>query len=73
MQEILHRLKAPTPAFWKKVRRFGLFLGSAGTAMAAAAPVLPPWLPIAGGYCVVAGGVVVALASLTCEDTPTLN
>lgn len=75
MQEIFHRLKAPTPKFWKKVRRLGLFLGTAGGAMVAAPAVLPAWLPVAGGYVVMAGTIIVGLASLTCEDpseTPTI-
>lgn len=68
-RELWGRLRSPTPKFWKKIRRFGLFLGTAGGAMVAAPAVLPAWIPVAGGYVVMAGTVIVGLASLTCEDT----
>jgi uncharacterized membrane protein HdeD (DUF308 family) len=72
LQEIVGRLKAPTPKFWQRVRRLGVVLGSAGAAMLAAPATLPAWIPVAGGYVVLAGGIVTALSSLTCEDQPSI-
>ncbi len=70
LKTLYGRLKAPTPKFWKGVRKIGVVLGSAGAAMLATPATLPAWIPIAGGYVVLAGGIVTALASLTCEDQP---
>jgi hypothetical protein len=64
------RLLSPTPKFWQGVRRVGVVLGSVGAAMLAAPSTLAAWIPVAGGYVVLAGGIVTALASLTCEDQP---
>lgn len=69
-KQLYDRLKAPTPKFWQRVRRVGVVLGSAGAAMLAAPATLPAWIPVAGGYVVLAGSLITALSSLTCEDQP---
>lgn len=68
--EVSRRLTSPTPRFWKKVQKLGLMLSSAGATMLAVPETLPKWIPIAGGYVVLAGGIMSALATLTCEDQP---
>jgi hypothetical protein len=57
--EILHRLTAPTPPFFKKVRNIGLIL----TALAAAVIGLPAELPAIVGE--IAGVVAVAGSIMT--------
>lgn len=70
MKIIWNRLISPTPAFWRKVRRIGIVAGAVGTAMAAAPAGLPGWIATLGGYLTVASGVTIALASMTCSDSP---
>jgi len=58
MKNIVQRVNAPTPKFFKKLRNIGLALaGIAGTIIAA--PVaLPAVIIKIAGYLVVAGGVL---------------
>lgn len=65
---IVQRIKAPTPKFFKKLRTIGLaLLAVSGTILTA-----PISLPIAvvsiAGYVSVAGGVLSAVSQLTVED-----
>lgn len=66
--DIVQRIKAPTPKFFKKLRTIGLaLLAVSGTILTA-----PISLPIAvvsiAGYVSVAGGVLSAVSQLTVED-----
>jgi hypothetical protein len=70
MKTLLARLKAPTPAFWRKVQVRGAIVGTslAGTA---ALPGLPPLLSTACTYAAFACGIAVAVAQATCDTPPT--
>lgn len=67
--EILNRIKAPTPKFWKKVRNtVGVIAGIAG-ALVVAPIALPVGVVTALTYIAVVGGAVAGTAQLTKEDT----
>ncbi len=65
---IVERAKAPTPKFFRVLRRIGLaLLGISGTIVAA--PVLLPAAVVtAAGYAAVAGGVLSAVSQITVDD-----
>lgn len=71
MKELISRISAPTPSFWKKVQKIGLiFAGIAGVITAA-----PIGLPVAvtslAGYLTVASGSIAAISQLTVEPSKT--
>ena len=68
MKELIQRLKARTPKFWKNVQKIGISAGVIGGAIMTAPISLPPAVVAAGGYLVTAGGVAAALSQLTQED-----
>lgn len=59
---LLQRLKAPTPKFFKVLRTIGLSLAAAGGALLAAPIALPVGLVSLGGYLIVAGSVATAVS-----------
>jgi hypothetical protein len=68
---IVERVKAPTPKFFRLLRRIGLaLLGLSGTVVAAPV-VLPAALVSAAGYVAVAGSVLSAVSQLATEPTAT--
>ncbi len=65
---IVERIKAPTPKFFKILRSIGLaLLGISGTIVAAPI-VLPAVVENAAGYLAVAGGVVSAVSQVTIPE-----
>ena len=65
---IVERIKAPTPKFFKILRSIGLaLLGISGTIVAAPI-VLPATLVTVAGYLAVAGGVVSAVSQVTIPE-----
>lgn len=69
--EIVERVKAPTPNFFKKLRNIALAAGAIGGVIVAAPITLPPLVITIGGYLVTAGLVAGAVSSVVKEDTPT--
>lgn len=65
---LLERIKAPTSKFFRVVRNAGLCLAAAGGAILAAPVSLPLALVTAGGYLVVAGSVMTAVAQATVDQ-----
>ncbi|MCU0359759.1 MAG: hypothetical protein MUF75_03415 [Bacteroidia bacterium] len=59
---LLQRLQAPTPKFFKVLRTIGLSLAAAGGALLAAPIALPVGLVSLGGYLIVAGSVATAVS-----------
>ena len=57
MKNIVQRVKAPTPKFFKKVRNIGLALAAIGTTLLTAPVSLPAVVIKIAGYLAVAGGV----------------
>lgn len=70
MKTLWQRLRSPTPAFWRKVRKVGVTCTAVGGAMVTAPAGVHAWVALVGGYLTVAGGVTIALASITCTDSP---
>jgi len=66
--EVVKRLKAPTPKFFKKVRNLGLVLTAIGTGIIGAPIVLPVAIASIGGYLVLGGTIAAGVAQLTKED-----
>ncbi len=66
--ELLERVKAPTPKFFKKVRTIGLTLGAVGAALLAAPVALPPLVVTLAGYLVTAGLVAGAVSATAKEE-----
>ncbi|MBC7847826.1 MAG: hypothetical protein H7Y10_15200 [Flavobacterium sp.] len=62
---IVKRVKAPTPKFFKVLRNIGLALAAVGGTILAAPIALPLVVTTVGGYLAVAGGVVSAVSQLT--------
>jgi hypothetical protein len=59
---LIERLKAPTPKFFRVLRNVGLALAAAGGALLAAPISLPAAVITLAGYITVAGGVMTAVS-----------
>jgi len=68
-KEVKKRWLSPTPKFWKKVQKFGIFVGGLGLVIAAP----PIGLATVGGYLVATGSVIGVLSQLTVEDSINLE
>ena len=65
---IIKRIQAPTPKFFKVLRTIGLVLAAVGGTILAAPVALPVVIVSLGGYIAVAGGVISAVSQLTTTD-----
>lgn len=65
---LVQRVKAPTPKFFKVLRNFGLILATVGGTILAAPIALPIVVSTAAGYFAVAGGIMTAVSQLTTTD-----
>ena len=66
---IVQRVKAPTPKFFKTLRTIGLALAATGGAILASPIALPSGLVAAAGYVILAGGVVTAVSQTAVDTT----
>jgi hypothetical protein len=65
--EIVNRMKAPTPKFFQKIKKIGIFLTGI-SALVIAAPIAMPALLVAiAGYAAVAGSTAIFVSSLTTD------
>ena len=62
---VIKRVKAPTPKFFKVLRNIGLALAAVGGTILTAPVALPVVLVSIGGYIAVACGVISAVSQLT--------
>ena len=62
---IIKRVKAPTPKFFKVLRNIGLAIGAVGATILTAPIALPVLISSIGGYLAVAGGILSAVSQLT--------
>lgn len=66
---IIERIKAPTPKFFKRLRSIGLALLAISGSVIAAPVVLPAVVISIAGYAALAGGVISAISQVTVDDT----
>lgn len=66
---IIDRVKAPTPKFFRVLRTIGLSLMAASAAILAAPIVLPTALVTVAGYVALAGTVATAVSQTAVEDS----
>jgi len=62
---ILERVNAPTPDFFKRLRNFGLLLAAVSAAIFASPIVLPATVVAVAGYLAVGGTVLSAVSQVT--------
>jgi hypothetical protein len=68
---ILERVNAPTPDFFKRLRNFGLLLAAVSAAIFASPIVLPASVVAVAGYLAVGGTVLSAVSQVTTNrETP---
>ncbi|MBS1489087.1 MAG: hypothetical protein OJF59_000633 [Cytophagales bacterium] len=67
---IVERMKAPTPKFFRVLRNIGLLLAATGGALLAAPVALPTAVVTVAGYLTVAGGVMTAVSQSTVDGEP---
>lgn len=68
MKKILNRASAPTPKFFKVLRKVGLALVAVGGTILATPIALPIIVTTIGGYLALAGGVLTATSQITTTD-----
>ncbi|MFN8116229.1 MAG: hypothetical protein U0W65_08950 [Bacteroidia bacterium] len=65
---LIDRLKAPTPKFFKILRNVGLGLAAAGGVIVASPISIPAIVVTIGGYLIVAGSVATAVSQAVTEN-----
>jgi len=69
---ILERINAPTPDFFKRLRNIGLLLAGISAAILASPVTLPAGIVAVAGYLAVGGTVLSAVSQVTTNrETPT--
>ncbi len=68
MNELLERITAPTPKFFKKLRAIGLSVAAIAATVLAAPVMLPAVIIKIAGYVGVAGSVIGAVSQTAMED-----
>jgi hypothetical protein len=67
MNEIMNRVNAPTPKFFKKLRNIGLALAAVAGTIITAPVALPAVIVKVAGYLAVASGVISAVSQTAVE------
>lgn len=62
MKEIIQRVQAPTPRFFRRLRNAGLLLSGVAGAIATAPVALPTAIVAAAGYLALAGAIAGAVS-----------
>ncbi len=65
---IVERIQAPTPKFFRVLRSIGLALLAISGSLIAAPVALPVAVVSVAGYAAVAGGVISAISQITVDD-----
>ena len=68
MREIIDRIKAPTPKFFKTLRNIGLTMAAISATVLTAPVALPAMIVQIAGYVAVAGGVLGIISQTAKED-----
>jgi hypothetical protein len=67
MKQVIERIQAPTPSFFKKLRNIGLVLAAISTAIITAPVALPAAVVTIAGYVALASGVLSAVSQAAKE------
>ncbi|MBK8088898.1 MAG: hypothetical protein IPK31_13670 [Chitinophagaceae bacterium] len=67
MKQLIQRVQAPTPKFFKKLRTIGITLAAVATTIVAAPVALPAVIIKVAGYLAVASGVLSAVSQTAVE------
>ncbi|WP_016991036.1 hypothetical protein [Flavobacterium sp. ACAM 123] len=70
---VIKRVKAPTPKFFRILRAIGLALLAISGSVIAAPVVLPVAVVSIAGYIAVAGGVISAVSQITVDEAALLK
>lgn len=70
---VVQRVKAPTPKFFKVLRTVGLALLAVSGSIVAAPIALPVVVVTAAGYVAVAGTILSAVSQITVDDNALLD
>lgn len=65
---LVERIQAPTPKFFRKLRNIGLILATISAALLASPVALPAVVVTAAGYLGVASGVVTAVSQTAVQS-----
>ena len=68
MNEIINRIKAPTPKFFKTLRTIGISMAAIAATILTAPVALPAIVIQIAGYVAVAGGVIGVISQTAKED-----
>ena len=68
MENLIKRAKAPTPKFFRKLRRIGLITGAIAAGILTAPVSLPAGLIVVAGYIAAAAGTAVTVSQLATKD-----
>ncbi|MCL1974361.1 MAG: hypothetical protein FWG54_06060 [Bacteroidetes bacterium] len=66
---LIERMQAPTPKFFKVVRTVGLAIAAVGGTLLAAPVAIPAGIAAAAGYIALAGGVLTAVSQATVDTS----
>ncbi len=65
---VIKRIKAPVPKFFRILRTVGLALAAAGAAIVASPIALPAAIATVGGYLIAGGTVMTAISQTTVDE-----
>jgi hypothetical protein len=69
-KNLVERIQAPTPTFFKRIRNMGLAMGAIGAALLSAPITLPAAIISVAGYMATAGLVASAISQVVYQDQP---
>ena len=64
---VVERMKAPTPRFFRVIRNVGVVLGAVGTTILTVGTALPVVVTTAAGYMIAAGAVAATVSQTTVD------
>lgn len=65
---LVERMVAPCPPFFKKLRKYGLLVGAVAAAVLTGGSALPVIVVSIAGYLAIASAVVVTISQCTVDD-----
>ncbi|SFT47961.1 hypothetical protein SAMN05216474_0792 [Lishizhenia tianjinensis] len=67
LREVVDRMKADTPPFFKKLRTVGLILAAVGTSVLASPIALPAVMSSVAGYLILGGSILTTVSQTVVE------